>query len=65
MKKTPLQSVTIKGALITLLAGAFQSLDIDFDVAYLTEITNALVMLTGFAMTIYGRFKATSKISLK
>ena len=63
--KHPLQSTTIQGALIMLISGVCGLLNLDLDVGYLTEIINALVMLLGAIMTIYGRWKATGKISLR
>jgi hypothetical protein len=64
MTKTPLQSTTIQGALVLIFSGLFSMLEYDFDEMYFTELTNAILLVFGGIMTIYGRWKATGKISI-
>jgi len=64
MTKAPLESKTIQGALIMFLTGLFSLLGIDYDQAHLTELLTAIAFIFGCIRTIYGRFKATGKISL-
>lgn len=63
--KHPLQSTTINGAILMLVSGLLAILGTDFDQGYLTELINAFTLISGAVITIYGRWKATGKISLR
>lgn len=60
--KKPLQSKTIIGAVITLIALAFPQFVSEGE---LTEIISLVTALGGVVLTIYGRIVAEKKVTLK
>lgn len=63
MNKNPLQSKTVLGAIISLISASFALAGHDLDKGSLTELVTAIGITTGWLLTIYGRWKATGKLS--
>lgn len=62
--KSPLQSTTIQGAIVGIV-GAFAptlAKDLGLDAAQVMDAVSAILTLAGFAMTVIGRMKATTKL---
>lgn len=60
--KSPLVSLTIQGAVISMLPAIGAFFKIDF--GDVTGLVSGLVALAGMVMTVYGRIRAIKKISL-
>jgi len=58
VSKSPAKSVTVWGAISTVIFGLLSLVGIEIAPGELGEVANALGILAGFAVTLYGRIRA-------